>query len=92
MITQDEAARIVERVVGVPADDESKGWTLEEFDRGWLVHEKAAVGIMGAGTRVVEKESGRVMNFRSNVPPRRIRTQYDAVLIDAFQEDPSPGN
>lgn len=89
MITQDEAARIAERVVGAPADDESQGWTLEEFDDGWLIHEKAIVGIMGAGTRVVERASGRVMNFSSNVAARRIRTQYAKVLVDAFQEDPS---
>lgn len=87
MITPDEAASIAERVVGAPADDPGNGWTLEEFQDGWLIYEKAAIGLMGPATRVVEKSSGRVISFPSSVSLRRIRTHYAETLADAFPVD-----
>lgn len=89
MITQDEAASIAERVVGTSADDPDRGWTLEEFEAGWLIDEKATAGLMGAGSRVVEKASGRVMHFPSSVPPGRIVEEYAKVLKRGLQEYPS---
>lgn len=89
MVTQEQAERIAERVAGAPADDAENGWTLEEFDAGWLIHEKASFDLMGAASRVVERASGRVMSFPSHVSPQRIVTKYDQVTGDGFQEDVS---
>ena len=63
MITRDQAEHIAAQFVGAPANDPDKGWDLKEFDAGWLVQEKAAMNLRGAGSYVIERGSGRVMSF-----------------------------
>lgn len=87
MITQDDAAQIAERVAGAPADDPVNGWELKEFEEGWLIIEKAMARIMGAGSHVVERESGRVMCFPSRIAPGWIMEEYAEALAEGF-EDP----
>jgi len=91
MITRDQAERIAEQVVGAPASDPDNGWDLEEFDAGWLNREKAMMNFRGGASRVVERESGRVMRFPSYIPPVRILEEYDEVVADGFPKDLRPG-
>ena len=79
MITQDQAAAIAFHVCGAPPSDPKRGWDLTEFEAGWLITERAARGRAAGGTRVIERESGRVMSFPASVPPSRIIADYDAV-------------
>jgi hypothetical protein len=87
LITRDEARRIAAEVVGAPADDVDRGWALKEFDAGWLIVEVAQIGYRGGSTRVIERDSGRVMRFPSNVPPSYIIERYDEVVHDARPQD-----
>jgi hypothetical protein len=80
MITRDEAERIAAEVVGFPSGDAGRGWNLEEFDEGWLINEHGADDHYGAASRVIERESGRVMRFPSSVPPSRILEEYGQIL------------
>ena len=82
MITQDQAAAIAFHVCGAPPSDPKRGWDLTEFDAGWLIAERAKPGRAAGGTRVIERESGRVMSFPSSVPPSRILTDYQSVQAD----------
>ena len=79
MITQDQAAAIAFHVCGAPPGDPKRGWDLTEFDAGWLITERAKAGRRDAPTRVIERESGRVMSFPASVPPSRITADYQAV-------------
>ena len=79
MITQDQAAAIAFHVCGAPPGDPRRGWDLTEFDAGWLITERARTGRRDGSTRVIERESGRVMSFPASVPPSRITTDYQAV-------------
>ncbi|HEX4094520.1 MAG TPA: hypothetical protein VHZ33_37875 [Trebonia sp.] len=88
MITQDQAAAIAFHVCGAPPNDPRRGWELTEFAAGWLITERAKTGRRGGGTRVIERESGRVMSFPSFVPPSRIIGDYDEVLEDGTPEEP----
>jgi hypothetical protein len=88
LITRDQAERIATQFVGAPATDPDKGWDLEEFDAGWLIQEKAAMNLRGAGSYVIERASGRVMSFPSYIPPDRILEEYDQVVSDGFPENP----
>jgi hypothetical protein len=45
----------------------------------------------GGASRVVERESGRVMRFPSYIPPVRILEEYDEVVADGFPKDLRPG-
>jgi hypothetical protein len=80
MITRDEAERIATQVTGSPSDDAEHGWALEEFDEGWLINEREADDYRGGASRVIERESGRVMRFPSSVPPSRILDEYGKIL------------
>jgi hypothetical protein len=80
MITQDQAAAIAFHVCGAPPGDPRRGWDLTEFDVGWLITDRAKPGRPVGATRVIERESGRVMSFPSSVPPSRIIADYDEVL------------
>ena len=87
MITQDQAAAIAFHVCGAPPGDPKRGWDLTEFDAGWLITERAKAGRRDAPTRVIERESGRVMTFPASVPPSRITTDYQAVLKDGNPQE-----
>ncbi len=82
MITQDQAAAIAFHVCGAPPGDPKRGWDLTEFDAGWLITERAKAARGDGGTRVIERDSGRVMSFPSSVPPSRIMADYQAVQAD----------
>ena len=88
MINRDQAEHIAAELVGAPASDPDKGWTLEEFDAGWLIVKHASRNLRGAAFHVVERASGRVMRFPSYIPPDRILEEYDQVVNDGFPEDP----
>ena len=90
LITRDQAKQIAAQLVGAPASDPDNGWDLLEFDAGWLILEHATINIRGAGSRVVERKSGRVLHFPSYVPPGRILEEYDQVVADGFPEDLPP--
>lgn len=75
MITSEQAEAIAGQVMGeVP----NRTWDLVEFDAGWLVQVTFTDGEhrRGGSTRVVERESGRVMRFPSSVPPDLILEDY----------------
>jgi hypothetical protein len=82
LITQDQAAAIAFHVCGAPPSDPKRGWDLTEFDAGWLITERAARGRAAGETRVIERESGRVMSFPASVPPSKITADYQAVQAD----------
>jgi hypothetical protein len=79
LITQDQAAAIAFHVCGAPPNDPKRGWDLTEFDVGWLITERAGTGRRDGSTRVIERESGRVMSFPASVPPSRLLADYDKV-------------
>ena len=87
MITQDQAAAIAFHVCGAPPNDPKRGWDLTEFDAGWLITERAKAARGDGGTRVIERDSGRVMSFPSSVPPSRIMADYQAVQADGTPAD-----
>jgi hypothetical protein len=80
VINQDQAAAIAFHVCGAPPGDPRRGWDLTEFDAGWLITGRAKPGRPPGPTRVIERESGRVMSFPSSVPATRIMADYDRVL------------
>ncbi len=82
MITQDQAAAIAFHICGAPPGDPRRGWDLTEFDAGWLITEHAKPGRRDAVTRVIERESGRVISFPASVPPSRITADYQAVQAE----------
>jgi hypothetical protein len=82
VITQDQAAAIAFHVCGAPPNDPRRGWDLTEFDAGWLITDRAKPGRPGGATRVIERESGRVMSFPASVPPSRIMADYQAVQAE----------
>lgn len=87
MITRDEAERIAARILGLPADDAEHGWHLDEFDQGWIIIQRGWEDHRGGATRVIERESGRVMRFPSFVPPARITADYTDALQDGRPEN-----
>ena len=82
MITQDQAAAIAFHVCGAPPGDPKRGWDLTEFDAGWLITSRAKPARGDGATRVIERESGRVMSFPASVPPSKITADYQAVQAD----------
>ena len=78
MITQDQAAAIAFHVCGAPPGDPKRGWDLTEFDAGWLITSRAQAA-RGRASRVIERDSGRVVSFPSSVPPSRILADYEKV-------------
>ena len=84
MVTQDQAAAIAFHICGAPPGDPRRGWDLTEFDAGWLITERAKTGRGDGSTRVIERESGRVMSFPSSVPPSRILADYQSVQKDGM--------
>jgi hypothetical protein len=81
MVTQEEAERIVTGFMGAPADDDEYGWTMQEFRAGWLVTDKWDEGapMAGAGSYVVERDSGLMLHFPSYIEPALILADYDEV-------------
>jgi hypothetical protein len=82
VITQDQAAAIAFHICGAPPGDPRRGWDLTEFDAGWLITERARTGRRDGSTRVIERESGRVMSFPASVPPSLITADYQAVRAE----------
>ena len=82
MITQDQAAAIAFHVCGAPPNDPKRGWDLTEFEAGWLITARAKPARGDGGTRVIERDSGRVVSFPSSVPPSRILADYQAVQAE----------
>lgn len=82
MITQEQAAAVAFHVCGAPPNDPKRGWDLTEFDAGWLITPRAKAARGDGATRVIERDSGRVMSFPASVPPSRIMADYQAVLKD----------
>jgi hypothetical protein len=87
LITQDQAAAIAFHVCGAPPNHPKRGWDLTEFDAGWLITDRATTGRRSGATRVIERESGRVMSFPPTVPPARIMADYNEVLDDGTPEE-----
>jgi len=87
MITRDQAEQIAAQFVGAPASDPVNGWDLIEFGAGWLIREHALRDqlidtdsyVIGTGSYIVERASGRMLHFPSYVPPVRILEEYDQV-------------
>lgn len=81
MITQEEAERIAAGFMGAPANDAEYGWTIKEFRAGWLVTDKWDDGapMVGAGSYVVERASGRMLHFPSYIESDLILDDYDEV-------------
>jgi hypothetical protein len=84
MIDEKQAYSIAAALLGRAGDDPVQPWHLAEFSEGWLIKETGDKGdaIYGMPSRVIEKESGRVLRFPSFVPPGRIIADYDAVVSD----------
>ena len=80
MITQEQAAAIAFHVCGAPPNDPRRGWDLTEFEAGWLITERAKPGRAAGPTRVIERDSGRLMSFPASVPPARILADYQQAL------------
>jgi hypothetical protein len=76
VITREQAERIAAEVYGDPAD---RHWELVEFDAGWLIKVPPDSGARyrGGSTRVVERATGRLMVFGSNVAQARILSDYE---------------
>ncbi len=89
MITRAEAEQIAAQVAGPAAQGDGRGWTLVEFDAGWLIRPASLddPALRGGGVQVVEQESGRVMRFPSSVSPDRILAHYDQVVHRGFPVD-----
>lgn len=87
MITKEQAEQIASRVTG----RQDGSWELVEFDEGWLIRESSALdrSMLGAATRVIERGSGRVVQFPSSVPPSRILTEYAQVVDRGRVESPA---
>jgi hypothetical protein len=90
MITQIEAERIATDIMGTRADDPDNGWTIREFSAGWLVLEKLDEDdpLIGAGSYVIERDSGRMLHFPSYVPPGRILREYSEVAAKGYAATP----
>lgn len=86
MITQEQAEAIADRIIG---QREDMTWELIEFDAGWLIQVTFTDGVYqrGASVRVIERESGRVMEFPSSVSSERILKEYAQVLNRGRPED-----
>ena len=80
MITQEQAAAIAFHVCGAPPGDPRRGWDLTEFEDGWLITERAKTPRRVAETRVIERDSGRVMSFPPTVSPALILADYQRAL------------
>lgn len=78
MITKEQAERIASQVTG----REDGSWELVEFDDGWLIRESSGSdrSLRGGATRVIERDSGRVVRFPSSVSPKRILSDYAQVV------------
>lgn len=87
MITRDQAERMAAEMTGASSNDPERGWELEEFSAGWYVIEYAKRGRRGGVSRVIERESGRVMRFPSYIPPGRIIEEYDTVLEEGRPDE-----
>jgi hypothetical protein len=81
MITQEDAEGIATGILGRPAADADRPWSIREFDHGWLIREEPPAGeaVRGGARRVIERETGRVLLFPSSVPPVRILNEYAAI-------------
>lgn len=90
MITQDQAAAIAFHICGAPPGDPRRGWDLTELNTGWLITERARTGRPGGATRVIERESGRVMSFPASVPPSRIMADYEKARGSATPQSSAP--
>jgi hypothetical protein len=91
MITREQAEAIACTVVRPdPGDPSARNWNLLDFGAGWLIQEHAALNpaFRGAATRVIERDTGRVMRFPSSVPPGRILDEYDSVVSRGRAEEP----
>jgi hypothetical protein len=91
MVTQQEAEKIAAQFMGAPADDAEHGWTMREFPAGWLVLNRWDEDdpVIGVGSYVVERASGRMLHFPSYIEPDQILADYDYVAGEGSPlEDP----
>jgi hypothetical protein len=84
MIDENEAHRIATSVLNRQHDDPEGPWELVEFPQGW--HIKDSLQRRGSATRVVERDSGKVLRFPSALPPRAIRERFSMVVDEARVE------
>ncbi len=85
MITLKDAERIAGEIKKRLSDDSDTPWALEEFKEGWLVKERVKKDYIGAATTVIERTTGKVMRFPSNVPPGRILNEYEKVRNRGYE-------
>jgi hypothetical protein len=87
MITKEQAEQIAGQVTG----RQDGSWELVEFDAGWLVRESSASdrSMRGGATRVIERDSGRVVRFPSSVSSSRIVNEYARVVGRGRVEGPA---
>ncbi len=95
-ISEADAQRIAENIIGRPSDDASHPWDLIEFPEGWLIDESSTVGAstekqlparLGKVNRAIERDSGKVLRFPSSVPPMKICRDYLNVRPRGYPEE-----
>ena len=79
MLSKQEAEELVSKFLGEQEVNNNLSWKLLNFEAGWLVLQEEGDRQRGAGTLVVERESGRLLLFPSSVPVDRITSQYSVV-------------
>ena len=82
MITQQDAEVIAAHYLGRPPEDGSQPWHLREFEHGWLIVKPAPPGQerwRGGSNQVIERESGRLLQFPSAISRQSIVEDYPGV-------------
>jgi hypothetical protein len=88
MVSESDAYRFATSALNRRHDDPEAPWQLVEFPEGWLIRDSQQR--RGSVTRVVERDSGRVLQFPSSLPPRLVRTEYSEVVAEGRVEfDPA---
>jgi hypothetical protein len=78
MISEKDAERIAASVLGRQPDDDGRPWKLTQFDHGWLVLDvlPPSEPSRGGTTRVIERETGRMLRFPSSISRADIMGEY----------------
>jgi hypothetical protein len=81
MISEKDAERIAMGALGRPPDDADRPWRLTQFDHGWLIVDvqPPSEPSRGGTSRVIERETGRLLRFPSSVSRHRIMQEYPKV-------------
>jgi hypothetical protein len=69
---------------------ETDDFELVEFPQGWRVVRHFPVRMMGAGTFAVERSSGALLHFPSNVAPGCVDEEFEEFRPKAQRYDPPP--